>query len=76
MGHFFRKIGRSGLFYLKKWWEWVRVAGSGWERNSVKPLSNWIARLNAFAKETSLSYFWKVIKLQQRFCAKIIETQQ
>ena len=29
VGHYFRKMGGSGLFFLKNGWEWVRVAGSG-----------------------------------------------
>ena len=42
---FLSKNGRGWVVFLEKWvgvgesdWEWVRVVGSGWERNSVKLL--------------------------------------
>ena len=34
---FCRKMGGSAFFFLNGC-EWKRVAGSGWERNSVKPV--------------------------------------
>ena len=41
---FLSKNGWEGVVFLEKWvgvgesgWTWVRVAGGGWERNSVKP---------------------------------------
>ena len=37
VGRCCRKMSGRWLFLLKTGWEWVRVPGSGWERNSVKP---------------------------------------
>ena len=35
---FCRKMGGSAFFFFLNGCEWKRVAGSGWERNSVKPV--------------------------------------
>ena len=51
---FLSKNGWEWVVFLEKWvgvgesdWKWVRVTGSGWEPNSVKPYrSTWLGNNN------------------------------